>query len=385
MFPLSHGLRHALHIHIGIQPRDHRHRALGNRLLQSGWESLAHDKVDTLEKLPRVTGAGGAPLGENLLKAAQANIERANFKADPYYHQDPRDRQIETIRHDNQVKTNATYDYKESHGGAIGNIKRIQQSEQHMMSYWKAHNKEHDQKLAAEAQRYHGSYEQPPKYSGSPDKYGYVPVHVKSSPVHHPKHVPHQPAPRGMHQGAHGEQVKQVQHALNALGAGIATDGHFGHSTTEALKHFQKQHHLTPDGELDHKTAKVMVGALKQEHTKHVQEALNTLGADIKVNGHMDKATTHAIKEFQTEHHLKATGTLDDRTASTMSQAMQAQQEQKQSQVAQAAPSVTQTAVTEHPAQTPASPQQADRSAPVAVANNPETTQSATQPDPQLE
>ena len=138
--------------------------------------------------------------------------------------------------------------------------------------------------------------------------------------------------PQGLHQGAQGKKVENLQNALNLLGADVAVDGHFGKDTTQALKAFQKAHHLKVDGELDLKTHQVMMNAVKQTTVKHVQTTLNELGADLTINGRMDKATVAAVKDFQIEHQLKPTGKLDGLTTEAMAQAVQQQTQQNVSQ-----------------------------------------------------
>ncbi len=43
-------------------------------------------------------------------------------------------------------------------------------------------------------------------------------------------------------------------------------------------------------------------------HVKAIQEALNKAGAALKADGKMGKETRAALKKFQSEHGLKATG-----------------------------------------------------------------------------
>ena len=49
-------------------------------------------------------------------------------------------------------------------------------------------------------------------------------------------------------------------------------------------------------------------------HIKAIQEALNKNGAKLKADGFMGKITRAALKKFQSEHKLKATGTADKET-----------------------------------------------------------------------
>ena len=46
-------------------------------------------------------------------------------------------------------------------------------------------------------------------------------------------------------QGAIGERVFAIQYLLNARGARLATDGHFGPATTAAVQAFQSKSHLS--------------------------------------------------------------------------------------------------------------------------------------------
>ncbi len=143
------------------------------------------------------------------------------------------------------------------------------------------------------------------------------------------------PKPIEMGMGANGKGVKQVQQALNALGANIHTDGHFGKSTAQALQAFQRVHHrqLNVDGTVGDNDISVIHQALKrQANIKNGQSNLNELGADLKVNGRMDKATVAAVKEFQTEHHLKVTGALNNATQKTLGHEVQ---EQRQTHIKQ--------------------------------------------------
>jgi len=65
-----------------------------------------------------------------------------------------------------------------------------------------------------------------------------------------------QPAPAmHHHHGMHGaKHVERVQQALNGSGAQLAVDGKWGPKTVAALKQFQQQHGLKATGHLDHAT-----------------------------------------------------------------------------------------------------------------------------------
>lgn len=54
--------------------------------------------------------------------------------------------------------------------------------------------------------------------------------------------------------------------------------------------------------------------AAASAHVKAIQEALNKSGDKLKVDGLMGKSTRAALKKFQSEHKLKATGTANKAT-----------------------------------------------------------------------
>ncbi|MFH1623882.1 MAG: peptidoglycan-binding domain-containing protein [Pseudomonadota bacterium] len=56
------------------------------------------------------------------------------------------------------------------------------------------------------------------------------------------------------------------------------------------------------------KATPIKAKAAKSEKVKAIQEALNKAGFDLKVDGHMGKTTRNAIKKFQKDNGLKATG-----------------------------------------------------------------------------
>lgn len=56
------------------------------------------------------------------------------------------------------------------------------------------------------------------------------------------------PPPATLRKGARGPQVQTMQGRLNAHGEKLTVDGDFGAATFAALKKFQSDNHLTPDG-----------------------------------------------------------------------------------------------------------------------------------------
>jgi peptidoglycan hydrolase-like protein with peptidoglycan-binding domain len=56
----------------------------------------------------------------------------------------------------------------------------------------------------------------------------------------------------------------------------------------------------------------------RQQHIANAQTALNNNGAQLDVDGHMGPKTVAALKTFQQQHNLKATGKLDNATAKVL-------------------------------------------------------------------
>jgi peptidoglycan hydrolase-like protein with peptidoglycan-binding domain len=56
----------------------------------------------------------------------------------------------------------------------------------------------------------------------------------------------------------------------------------------------------------------------RQQRIASVQTALNNNGAQLDVDGHMGPKTAAALKTFQQQHSLKATGKLDNSTAKAL-------------------------------------------------------------------
>ena len=52
----------------------------------------------------------------------------------------------------------------------------------------------------------------------------------------------------------------------------------------------------------------------QQQHAAQLQTALNANGAHLEVDGKMGPGTRAALKSYQAEHHLKATGKPDAAT-----------------------------------------------------------------------
>lgn len=104
-------------------------------------------------------------------------------------------------------------------------------------------------------------------------------------------------AGKPVQQGGSGQQVKDLQTRLNALGAHLAVDGKFGPATAAAVKAFQKSHGLAVDGKVGPKTTAAL--RLKQHpaKTKHALHAAHLAHQD-----HVKAAKAHAAHEAHTAH-----------------------------------------------------------------------------------
>ena len=88
--------------------------------------------------------------------------------------------------------------------------------------------------------------------------------------------------------------IKDVQHALNVLGASpaLVEDGSAGPKTTAAVKAFQIGHGLIPDGVPGPKTKTALALALQQWETSH-QQIAGDFGNDLTIQ-HGNLSITHS-------------------------------------------------------------------------------------------
>jgi murein L,D-transpeptidase YcbB/YkuD len=124
-----------------------------------------------------------------------------------------------------------------------------------------------------------------------------------------------------------GQAVAELQELLRAHGFKVRIDGDFGWLTEAAVKEYQRQHELKPDG---------IVGAATWHSLKSLVQAgvrllrLHHSGADVhelqgllqvsdggyalKRDGTFGEKTRQAVLDFQQHHHLKPTGMVDPPT-----------------------------------------------------------------------
>jgi peptidoglycan hydrolase-like protein with peptidoglycan-binding domain len=117
-------------------------------------------------------------------------------------------------------------------------------------------------------------------------------------------------------QGARGERVRVIQSLLNQRGLRVAVDGAFGIATTNAVKTFQRSHHLTIDGRVGANTWTRLIVTLRNgsrgsavrglQHQLRFQYGYR----GVVVDGTFGRDTTAAVKSFQTRRHLTADGVV---------------------------------------------------------------------------
>ena len=161
---------------------------------------------------------------------------------------------------------------------------------------------------------------------------------------------PSTPTPgRILRKGMSGEDVKQLQEALIALGYDVGpdgADGQFGNNTRKAVVAFQKDHGLDADGEVGPLTCEALKEALAEEDTGQkppeeeqpggqvrdlilpelqigdrgdaaalLQAALNLRGFDCgKADGDFGPRTAAALNRFKEYEGLEPDGIADDDT-----------------------------------------------------------------------
>ncbi|MGF6492874.1 peptidoglycan hydrolase-like protein with peptidoglycan-binding domain [Luteibacter sp. 621] len=112
-------------------------------------------------------------------------------------------------------------------------------------------------------------------------------------------------------QGAHGDRVHDMQAELIALGyakqlGSTVADGKFGQHTEDAVKAFQRDHHLKEDGIVGKNTLNAMHEAVKAESQKHQAEAAHKAAslADPAHAGHpVFRDALAGVQKIDAEHN----------------------------------------------------------------------------------
>lgn len=74
--------------------------------------------------------------------------------------------------------------------------------------------------------------------------------------------------------GSRGEMVRQIQKALAGAGLRVMVDGYFGPITEEAVREFQKQKGLTPDGIVGPATLALLIPARLKKSRRTINEII---------------------------------------------------------------------------------------------------------------
>lgn len=116
-------------------------------------------------------------------------------------------------------------------------------------------------------------------------------------------------------QGSSGTEVKHLQQNLIGLGflEGDA-DGSFGGKTRAAVREFQTEYGLEPDGNAGNATQTALRNAIVR-----LQVELKNAGyAPGSADGHFGSKTRKALEKYQRDHDLEVTGTADRATRKVM-------------------------------------------------------------------
>lgn len=120
-------------------------------------------------------------------------------------------------------------------------------------------------------------------------------------------------------EGHRGANVSTVQYLVTAHGHATEADGDFGPNTEAAVTAFQQAKGLDADGAVGDQTWPALVvdvaeGAQSPDAVNAAKVQLNKHGANLPLDGAFDAATTDAVKAFQADHELNASGAVDGPT-----------------------------------------------------------------------
>ena len=125
-------------------------------------------------------------------------------------------------------------------------------------------------------------------------------------------------------QGAVGERVYAIQYLLNAHGARVATDGHFGPATAAAVRSFQSRSHLQADGQVGPLTwARLIVEVRQGNRGAAVSAVQHNLRyaygfSSVGVDGQFGPVTNSAVRSFQARFRIGVDGIVGMATWSAL-------------------------------------------------------------------
>jgi peptidoglycan hydrolase-like protein with peptidoglycan-binding domain len=145
-------------------------------------------------------------------------------------------------------------------------------------------------------------------------------------------------ASAAVRQGDRGKEVSTLQERLQELGYFKAdVTGYFGSLTKEAVRQFQQDKGLTPDGVVGTNTEAALHGQASQslqpisessngtwqlgdrgERVSTIQKRLALAGLSSGDKGVFDEATQDAVRQFQQTKGLKVDGIVGDRTLAAL-------------------------------------------------------------------
>jgi peptidoglycan hydrolase-like protein with peptidoglycan-binding domain len=122
-----------------------------------------------------------------------------------------------------------------------------------------------------------------------------------------------------------GVAVIELQELLCAHGFPLRVDGDFGWRTEAAVKMYQHQNGLIPDGVVGVKTWELLKSNVKQctrslrqgysgQDVLEMQELLQIHGCTVPIDGIFGATTRRAIAAFQQAHQLKNDGIVNEVT-----------------------------------------------------------------------
>nr|WP_281271936.1 peptidoglycan-binding protein [Oceanobacillus bengalensis] len=136
--------------------------------------------------------------------------------------------------------------------------------------------------------------------------------------------------------GNTGQDVRELQQKLNALGYSLAVDGSFGPATERAVRDFQRDQGLAVDGSYGPATQRALQNAKPKssssgsgstggtvwylsrgdtgQEVRELQQKLNALGYSLAVDGSFGPATERAVRAFQRDQGLAVDGSYGPAT-----------------------------------------------------------------------
>ncbi|WP_436977546.1 peptidoglycan-binding protein [Streptomyces sp. enrichment culture] len=118
-----------------------------------------------------------------------------------------------------------------------------------------------------------------------------------------------------------------VQYLLAAHGHEVQADGIFGKKTAAAVRRFQKERGLLPDGKVGPRTWPLLVRTVDSgshgPEVEALQHLLTNAGLPTDITGTYSATTAHNLTEFQEAHRLPVTGEADVATWRALMDAQQ--------------------------------------------------------------